>query len=104
MKKILFIALIAFTISAKAQITLLYTCDSSSTSLDPQSQLMMINFAVSGERYVNINGEGKYISIYDMNYSLVKKINCSGFPLILQILIWVRYYIYLKIYLALMVK
>jgi hypothetical protein len=82
--KILIIAMLLATM-AKAQISLLYICDSSSTivfgSNTNSNQLMMINFAVSGERYVNINREGKYISIYDLNHSLLKKISYAGFPL-----------------------
>jgi len=85
MKNLIFIALIAFGINAKAQITLEHDYDSASTiyhgSPYVADQLMIINFEVSGERYVNINREGKYISIYDMNHSLLKTINCSGFPL-----------------------
>jgi hypothetical protein len=84
MKKILLIALLAFVMSAKAQITLLYTCDSASsasTSAVPDNQLMMINFSVSGERYVKINRWGKSIEIFDISYNLLKTIDCSGFPL-----------------------
>ncbi|NTW33199.1 MAG: T9SS type A sorting domain-containing protein [Bacteroidetes bacterium] len=85
MKKLIFIALFAFAITARAQITMEHDYDSASTiyhgSPRVADQLMIINFEVSGERYVNINREGKYISIYDMNHSLVKKINCSSFPL-----------------------
>ena len=79
MKKLFLITLIAFGINAKAQITLEHTYDSASTNT-AGSQLMIIKFEVSGERYVNINKPGKYISIYDMNHSLVKTISYANYP------------------------
>jgi hypothetical protein len=90
MKKLLFTALIAFVMNAclhgkqaKAQITLAQTYDSASTT-DPISgynQLMMINFAVSGERYVRINRSGASINIYDLNQSLLKTISLASLPM-----------------------
>ena len=65
MKKLLLLALIAFAINAKAQITLEHIYDSSST-YDGGCQLMIVNFEVSGEQYVKINRIGKYISIYEL--------------------------------------
>jgi len=59
MKKLLFIGLLALSINAKAQITLEHTYDSASTQSfgTPAtfSQLIVINFASSGERYVKVN-------------------------------------------------
>ena len=85
MKNIILIVLLAFGMNVKGQITLEHTYDSASTyafgSPATGAQLMIIKFEVSGERYVNINGWGKYISIYDMNHSLLKTISLSGFPL-----------------------
>jgi len=85
MKKIILIALIAFGINAKAQITLEHTYDSASTfaygTPAVESQLMKINFEVSGEQYININRWGKYIAIYNMNHSLVKTISLASLPL-----------------------
>ena len=41
---------------------------------------MIINFTVSGDRYVNINRWAKSINIYAMNHSLVKSISYDTFP------------------------
>ncbi|MES2726467.1 MAG: T9SS type A sorting domain-containing protein [Bacteroidota bacterium] len=78
MKKIFLLAFIAFVLNAKAQITLEHTYDSASTwnfCKGVPSQLMIVKFEVSGERYVRINrcGPGS-INIYDMSHSLVKTI------------------------------
>lgn len=90
MKKLLLIALIAFGINAKAQIALEHTYDSASsfycnspTITDPSTtgELMIINFEVSGERYVKINKWGRNISIYDLNHSLLKTISLASFTL-----------------------
>ncbi|MBI3500193.1 MAG: T9SS type A sorting domain-containing protein [Bacteroidetes bacterium] len=88
MKKILLLVLFAFAIKTKAQITMEHKYDSASTygvfntstNTAPSSQLMLIKFELSGERYVKINRTGKMISIYDINHSLVKTISLSGFP------------------------
>jgi hypothetical protein len=83
MKKILFIAFVAFTINAKAQITLEHAYDSASTAAGTgyqQDQLMIIHFEVSGDRYVKVNRTGACISIYDMNHSLLKSISLAGLP------------------------
>ena len=71
--------LLLITINVDSQINLLQTYDSASTASD-NNQLMVINFPVSGERFVNINRIGEYISIYDMNHSLLKKISLAGIP------------------------
>jgi hypothetical protein len=83
MKKILFFALLAFGINAKAQITLEHTYDSASTAGGSgfiQSQLVYLNLEVSGEKYININKTGKYISVYNLNHSLTKVISYANFP------------------------
>ena len=72
-----------FAINSKAQITLEHTYDSSSMVSNAgfyDDQLMIINFESSGERFVKVCRTGKYISIYDMNHSYLKKISFAGFP------------------------
>ena len=85
MKKIFFVAIIAFCLKANAQITFEHSYDSASTffgsSPSTDGQLMIINFAVSGEQYVKINRWGKVIDIFDMNHSLVKTISLTSLPL-----------------------
>jgi hypothetical protein len=79
MKKVLFIALVAIIIDAKAQITLEQTYDSASNYLN-KSQLIFMNFEVSGERFVRINMMGKSIDIYSNNHAFIKSISYAGFP------------------------
>ncbi|MFI5164430.1 MAG: T9SS type A sorting domain-containing protein [Bacteroidia bacterium] len=87
MKKFMLIALIALAINVNAQIVWEHTYDTASTfnTIGPNgaegSQLMIVKFEVSGERYVNINRWGKYISIYDINHSLLKTISMASFPM-----------------------
>jgi hypothetical protein len=85
MRKIIFIVFIVLCLNTEAQVTFEHDYDSASTfaSGNPavSSQLMIVNFEVSGERYVNINRWGKYISIYEMNHSLQKIISLSSFPM-----------------------
>lgn len=83
MKNIFFLALLVLGLNAKAQITLEYTYDSAATynyCAGVASQLMIIKFEVSGERYVRINRCGKFLSIYDLNHSLLKNISLAGLP------------------------
>jgi len=85
MKKYLILILIEFLyLNGKTQIVLEHTYDSSSTIQSNMnqklSQLMIVKFEVSGERYVRINGLGKTISIYAMDHSLIKTIDCKNFP------------------------
>lgn len=84
MKKLLFIVFLALSMNANAQITFEHAYDSAATSnyASPTaaSQLLIINFTISGERYVKINRWGKTIQIYDMNHSLVKTISLAGIP------------------------
>lgn len=81
MKKLIFIfILVVFAFNSKAQITLEQTYDSASSYLAPQSQLLLVKFEVSGERYVRINRGGQTINIYDLNHSFIKSISYAGFP------------------------
>lgn len=83
MKKIILIALLAIGMTAKAQITLEHTYDSAATynwCSGPASQLMIIKFELSGERYVRINRCGKFLSIYDMSHTLQKNISLASIP------------------------
>jgi hypothetical protein len=64
-----------------SQINLLHTYDSASTcNTSVNGQLMIVNFEISGQRYVKINRQGKCISIYNLNHSLLKNISLSSFP------------------------
>ena len=65
---------------AKAQITLEHSYANASTYSTGMDQLVVVNFTVSGERYVRINREGKTIDIYNMNHSLLQSISFAGFP------------------------
>jgi len=85
MKKYLILCLIiflfAFTINAEAQVVWEHTYDSAST-IAPGSgfnQLMIVNFEISGDRYVKIDRWGKTIKIYDINHSIIKSINIAAF-------------------------
>jgi len=80
MKKILIVlALLAFGINAKAQITLEHVYDTAST--DDNNQLMIMNFETSGQHYVRINILAKTINIYDLNHSLTKSMSFASFPI-----------------------
>ena len=65
--------------NAKAQITLEQIYDSASNYYS-QSQLKIVNFETSGERYVKINMVNKSIDIYNMNHSFIKSISYADFP------------------------
>ncbi len=83
MKKILLILLVSFSMKASAQLTLEHTYDSASvcnTCNGNINQLMMVNFEVSGERYVQINRCGGRLVTYDMNHTVVKNISLSFLP------------------------
>jgi hypothetical protein len=83
MKNILFIAFLAFYMSAKSQITLEHTYDTASTEnllYNDQDQLMIINFPVEGECYVRVNRVSMTICIYDMTHTLLKAISFSSLP------------------------
>lgn len=84
MKKIYIIIMLAILgMRVNAQITLEHTYDSASTyggSGFIASQLVYVKLDVSGEKYLNINKTGKYISVYNLNHSLMKKISYDSFP------------------------
>jgi hypothetical protein len=84
MKKLVFLFFIAFAINSNAQITFEASYDSASTHQSilnsNQNQLMIINFEVSGYRYVRVNYTGKSISIYNMNHVLLKTISLAALP------------------------
>ncbi len=87
MKKILLITFVLLLTNIQAQITYIFTQDSGSTcqsnigGVYAEDQLMIVNFEVSGEQYVNINRHGGYIGIYDMSHTLKQTISLSGLPL-----------------------
>jgi hypothetical protein len=89
MKKFIFFALIIFATNANAQITLEHVYDSASTAtysnyvtcIGEESQLLIVNFAISGYRYVKINRCGQIIQIYDMSHTLLKTIQLGIFGL-----------------------
>ena len=84
MKTYIFIPIVFICLNLNAQIVFEHAYDSSSTiqgNGNPKiSQLMIIKFEISGERYVRINCLSKKINIYNMNHSLLKTIDCSSFP------------------------
>lgn len=84
MKKFLLIAFLAFSFHANAQLFLEHTYDSAATwntCNGNSNQLMVVDFEVSGERYVRINRCGRQINIYDMTHTLVNTISLNGVPL-----------------------
>ena len=103
MKKLLFfLVILLMSMKTYSQINLEHTYDSAST-VSNGSELMIINFAVSGEQYVKIDQKGKNISIYNLNHSLVKNISFAGFPSDINSGIQ-EFFIYLRTYLALILK
>lgn len=85
MKNYLLLFLVILSYNLKSQIILLQTYDSASSSqgnANPQvSQLMLVKFEVSGERYVKVNSLSKKISVYSIGHALLKTIDCSSFPI-----------------------
>ena len=81
MKIYLLVVLVILGINAKAQIMLEHTYDTASCYAGNINQLMIVKFEISGERYVKINRMAHNISIYDLNHSLIKVIDCSSYPL-----------------------
>jgi hypothetical protein len=82
MKKLFIILFFAFSLNTYAQITLEHVYDSAATNQQcDHSQLMMINFEVSGPQYVKINRCGYKISIYKLDHSLIKNISLQNVPL-----------------------
>ncbi len=69
---------------ANAQIIFEQDYDSASTInsiiYQGSNQLFLVNFELSGYRYVKINRWSKSIQIYNLNHSLLKTIDCSLLP------------------------
>jgi hypothetical protein len=78
MKKLLFLACLLFGMNIKAQFVFEHDYPGASTFGSNGSQLMIINFEVSGQMYVNINRGTKNITIYNLNHSLVKTISLAS--------------------------
>ncbi len=85
MKKLfLSILPLLFLLDLRAQVIFEHDYDSAATynvGAGKISQLLKVEFELSGERYVRINRWNNSISIYDLNHSLVKVIDGSTFPL-----------------------
>lgn len=84
MRLIILLSLVLLISHSKAQVTLEYDYDSSATynvSSSKVSQLMLVNFEVSGERYVKINRSSKSVCIYDLNHALLKTISLVNLPM-----------------------
>ena len=80
MKNILLITLIAFSINAKAQITLEHTYDSAGvffSNTGPQ-QLYIVNLEVSGEKIVFVDRVDKLVRFYNLNHTPWKTISFSA--------------------------
>ncbi|MBC8046683.1 MAG: hypothetical protein H7Y00_07805 [Fimbriimonadaceae bacterium] len=87
MKQLFFAALLTIIFSAKAQIVLEHEYESASTiySIGPEgnatnSQLMYVNFELSGERYIVIDRWEKEIRFYDMSHVLLSTVSIEDFP------------------------
>jgi hypothetical protein len=84
MKKLFFIFIFAFALNSNAQITYEHSYDSASSHQSyanlRQNQLMIINFEISGFRFVRVNYLGKSICIYNMNHVLLKAISLAALP------------------------
>jgi hypothetical protein len=81
MKEIVFLFLIIFVTNTKAQIVFEHQYDTASSFPYLNSQLLIVNFEVSGYQYVKINRVAKDISIYNMSHSLVQTISLASFPM-----------------------
>jgi hypothetical protein len=88
MKKLILIALIALAFGAKAQIVFEHKYDSASTfgvfdttnSNSYASQLMIVDFEMSGPKYVKICRIGMFIEIYNLNHSFNRRISYASYP------------------------
>jgi hypothetical protein len=80
MKKLIFIALWTFTISAKAQITFEHTYDSAGSLIANPicQQLYIVKLEVDGEKYVFVDRADKLIRFFNMNHTPWKTISYSG--------------------------
>jgi hypothetical protein len=83
MKKLFLLVFVVSGIRANAQLTLEHTYDSASVWNICQGnygQLMIVNFEVSGERYIKVNRCGDRIDIYDLNHAPLSSIPLAGIP------------------------
>jgi hypothetical protein len=83
MKKIILLSLLVLEITAKGQITLEHIYDHASNYNSPNSrgsQLMIINFELSGQKYVKIDKVNKAIKIYDLTHNLINTISLANVP------------------------
>ena len=80
MKKIIFIALFAFAINAKAQLTLEHTYNSAgSLQLTTNNQqLYVVKLEVDGEKYVFVDRANKLIKFYNLNHTPWKTISFAA--------------------------
>lgn len=80
MKKIIFIALFAFTINVKAQITLEHTYDSAGYFFASTiyQQLYIVKLEVDGDKIVFVDRDKKLVRFYNLNHSPWKTISFSG--------------------------
>ena len=85
MKKLFLMTFVALALQTQAQIAVLeHTYANAATWNIPQSlgsQLMLVNFEVSGYQYVHIDRVNRAIKIYSLSHVLVKTIPLSGLPL-----------------------
>lgn len=83
MKKLLLLVLTMTTLGAKAQISLEHTYIKGGTwniCMGNVGQLMVVDFEVSGERYVNINRCDGKIEIHDLGHTLLQTISLANIP------------------------
>jgi hypothetical protein len=80
MKKLIFIILFAFTINAKAQITLEHTYNGAGAQIafPIYQQLLIVKLEVDGEKYVFIDRANKLIKFYNMNHTIWKTVSFTG--------------------------
>ena len=83
MKNLLLIVVLTITTNLKSQIVFEHLYDSAANwnyCQGQASQLFMVKFEVSGERYVKINNCAKHIKVYDLNHNAVKTISTANLP------------------------
>lgn len=83
MKKISFILLILSSCLNAQIATVEHVYSNASTFNAPTSrgsQLMIVDFEVSGKRYVHINRVSKVLNIYSLSHVLVKSVSLSALP------------------------
>lgn len=80
MKKLLFIALIAFGINAKAQIVLVHTYNSAGQYNNGKNwqQLYIVKFEVDGDKFVFADKADKLLRFYNLNHTQWKTISFAN--------------------------